>query len=49
MTITCNSSTFKAHQAIVCPQSSFFDKAFSASFKVATQLTLLGIGADEKE
>lgn len=48
MTITCNGSTFKAHRAIVCPQSSFFDKAFSASFKVAIRLTLLGIVADKK-
>ncbi|EQB49155.1 hypothetical protein CGLO_11548 [Colletotrichum gloeosporioides Cg-14] len=40
MTITCNGSTFKAHRAIVCPQSSFFDKAFSASFKEAASGTI---------
>ncbi|KAH0431805.1 hypothetical protein CcaCcLH18_06808 [Colletotrichum camelliae] len=49
MTITCNGSTFKAHRAIVCPQSSFFDKAFSASFKVATQTRFFGIVADIEE
>ncbi|KAF0315749.1 BTB/POZ domain-containing protein [Colletotrichum asianum] len=40
MTIICNGSTFKAHRAIVCPQSSFFDKAFSASFKEAASGTI---------
>ncbi|KAI8237252.1 Speckle-type POZ protein-like B [Colletotrichum sp. SAR 10_86] len=40
MTIICNGSTFKAHRAIVCPQSSFFDKAFSAPFKEAASGTI---------
>ncbi|KAK1994716.1 POZ domain-containing protein [Colletotrichum falcatum] len=40
MTITCNGSTFKAHRAIVCSQSSFFDKAFSAPFMEAASGTI---------
>ncbi|KAF9872000.1 hypothetical protein CkaCkLH20_10632 [Colletotrichum karsti] len=40
MTITCGGRTFKAHRAIVCPQSSFFDKAFSSGFKEASSSTI---------
>ncbi|KAK0644242.1 BTB/POZ protein, partial [Cercophora newfieldiana] len=32
MTITCRGEEFKAHRAIVCPQSPFFDAALSGSF-----------------
>jgi len=34
MTITCGGMEFKAHRAIVCPQSRFFDAALSGGFKV---------------
>ena len=34
MLITCKGNEFKAHRAIVCPQSSFFDAALSGGFKV---------------
>ncbi|TDZ27702.1 Protein roadkill [Colletotrichum spinosum] len=33
MTIRCGGRTFKTHKAIVCSQSSFFDKALNSSFK----------------
>ncbi|KPM36882.1 hypothetical protein AK830_g9706 [Neonectria ditissima] len=32
MTIRCGGETFNAHQAVVCTQSPFFDRAFSNSF-----------------
>ncbi|KAF4439482.1 hypothetical protein F53441_12589 [Fusarium austroafricanum] len=35
MTIICGEREFKAHRAIVCTQSSFFDKAMSGNFKEA--------------
>lgn len=34
MTIKCKEREFSAHRAIVCSQSSFFDKAMSSNFKV---------------
>ena len=34
MTIRCGSHEFKAHRAIVCTQSSFFDKALTGGFAV---------------
>ncbi|RTE73911.1 hypothetical protein BHE90_011665 [Fusarium euwallaceae] len=33
MTIRCQGREFKTHRAIVCSQSSFFDKALSSNFK----------------
>ncbi|KAM0442732.1 hypothetical protein ACHAQK_003787 [Fusarium lateritium] len=36
MTIICGGREFKAHRAVVCTQSSFFDKAMSSNFKEAT-------------
>ncbi|KAL1836765.1 hypothetical protein VTJ49DRAFT_4705 [Mycothermus thermophilus] len=35
MTIRCGGREFKAHRAIVCPQSPFFDKAMSGAFAEA--------------
>lgn len=35
MTITCGGREFKAHRAVVCTQSSFFDKAFTSDFRVS--------------
>jgi hypothetical protein len=35
MTIRCGGREFKAHRAIVCPQSSFFDRALSGGFAVS--------------
>ncbi|KAK4232676.1 BTB/POZ protein, partial [Achaetomium macrosporum] len=35
MTITCGGRELKAHRAIVCSQSRFFDKAFSGGFSEA--------------
>ncbi|WAO84987.1 BTB domain-containing protein [Fusarium falciforme] len=35
MTIRCGGREFKAHRAIVCTQSSFFDRALSSNFKEA--------------
>lgn len=35
MTISCGGRDFKAHRAIVCTQSSFFDRAMSSNFKVS--------------
>ncbi|KAK7432412.1 Kelch-like protein 10 [Neonectria magnoliae] len=40
MTILCRGHEFKAHRAIVCTQSSFFDGAFSTSFKEAASKTI---------
>ncbi|KAK7415696.1 hypothetical protein QQX98_005731 [Neonectria punicea] len=40
MTILCGGHEFKAHRAIVCTQSSFFDGAFSTSFKEAASKTI---------
>lgn len=37
MTIRCGGREFKAHRAIVCTQSSFFDRALSSNFKVGNQ------------
>ena len=34
MTIICQGHEFKAHRAIVCTQSPFFDKALSSPFQV---------------
>lgn len=34
MTIRCDGREFKAHRAIVCTQSRFFDAAFSHTFQV---------------
>lgn len=36
MTITCGGREFKAHRAVVCTQSSFFDKAFTSDFRVSS-------------
>ncbi|KAM0239509.1 hypothetical protein ACHAP5_008299 [Fusarium lateritium] len=36
MTIICGGREFKAHRAVVCTQSSFFDKAMTSNFKEAT-------------
>jgi hypothetical protein len=36
MTIRCGGRDFKAHRAIVCSQSSFFDGALSGGFSVRT-------------
>ncbi|KAH6958091.1 BTB/POZ protein [Fusarium avenaceum] len=36
MTIICGGREFKAHRAVVCTQSSFFDKAMCSNFKEAT-------------
>lgn len=35
MTIRCGGREFKAHRAIICTQSSFFDRAFSSDFRVS--------------
>ncbi|RSL71874.1 hypothetical protein CEP54_001185 [Fusarium duplospermum] len=35
MTIRCGGRDFKAHRAIVCTQSKFFDRALSSNFKVS--------------
>ncbi|KAI8689635.1 BTB domain-containing protein [Fusarium sp. Ph1] len=35
MTIRCGGREFKAHRAIICTQSSFFDRALSSNFKEA--------------
>ncbi|EEU40679.1 uncharacterized protein NECHADRAFT_33838 [Fusarium vanettenii 77-13-4] len=35
MTIRCGGREFKAHRAIVCTQSTFFDRALSSNFKEA--------------
>ncbi|KAF7560163.1 hypothetical protein G7046_g4000 [Stylonectria norvegica] len=35
ITIHCRGCEFKAHRAVVCTQSSFFDKAFDGGFKEA--------------
>ncbi|KAJ4327196.1 Kelch-like protein 10 [Fusarium piperis] len=35
MTIRCGGRDFKAHRAVVCTQSSFFDRALSSNFKEA--------------
>ena len=36
MAIRCAGREFKAHRAIICPQSSFFDKALTNGFSVST-------------
>ncbi len=36
MSITCQGREFKAHRAVVCTQSAFFDRALSTSFMVRT-------------
>ena len=36
MIIRCGGREFKAHRAIICSQSSFFDRAFTVNFKVGT-------------
>lgn len=36
MIIRCGGNDFRAHRAIVCPQSSFFDKALSGPFAVCS-------------
>lgn len=36
--ITCGDKTFFAHKVIVCPQSAYFRKACSGSFKVLCSL-----------
>lgn len=33
-TIKCDGETLKAHKAIVCPQSRYFDAALSGEFQV---------------
>lgn len=38
LTIRCGGRDFKAHRAIVCTQSAFFDKACSGGFKVRTTI-----------
>ncbi|UZP41661.1 hypothetical protein NXS19_009477 [Fusarium pseudograminearum] len=40
MTIKCKEREFSAHRAIVCSQSSFFDKALSSNFKEAMTQTV---------
>lgn len=35
MTIRCGDCAFKAHRAIVCSQSAFFDKALTGGFSVS--------------
>ncbi|WXC49248.1 hypothetical protein SNK03_011734 [Fusarium graminearum] len=40
MTIKCKEREFSAHRAIVCSQSSFFDKAMSSNFKEAMAQTI---------
>ncbi|KAH8688392.1 BTB/POZ protein [Ilyonectria robusta] len=40
MTIRCGGREFKAHRAIICTQSSFFDRAFSSDFREATSQTI---------
>ncbi|KAH6981695.1 BTB/POZ protein, partial [Ilyonectria sp. MPI-CAGE-AT-0026] len=40
VTITCRGKTWKLHQAIICPRSTFFQKAFQGNFKEATAKSL---------
>ncbi len=37
MTIHCGDRAFKAHRAIVCSQSAFFDKALTGGFSVSAK------------
>ena len=37
MSIHCRGREFKAHRAIVCSQSSFFDRAMAGGFKVGNR------------
>jgi hypothetical protein len=43
MEIICQDVTFKAHRAIVCTQSSFFNSAFCDGFKVYAEEARLSI------
>ena len=36
ITITCGRSSFKAHRAVICPKSKFFEAACKKGFKVST-------------
>ncbi|KAF4469458.1 BTB POZ domain-containing [Fusarium albosuccineum] len=45
MTITCRGQEFKAHRAIVCPQSRFFRAALASNFRVSVVLNALKIPA----
>ncbi|EZG02978.1 hypothetical protein H106_06508 [Trichophyton rubrum CBS 735.88] len=40
MEIVCNGFTFKAHRAVVCTQSDFFNAAFNGGFKEAKSRTV---------
>ncbi|KAL6409241.1 putative btb poz domain-containing protein [Ilyonectria robusta] len=40
VTITCRGKTWKLHQAIICPRSTFFHKAFQGNFKEAAAKSL---------
>lgn len=40
MEIVCNGFTFKAHRAVVCTQSDFFNAAFNGGFKVSRLPTI---------
>ncbi len=40
MTIRCGERDIKTHRAVVCPQSSFFDKAMTGGFMVSKDIIL---------
>jgi hypothetical protein len=40
MTIRCGGRDFKAHRAVVCSQSPFFDRALSGGFLVSNSIVV---------
>ena len=41
VTIVCGTSSYKAHRAVICPKSKFFEAACKNGFKVSTAITVL--------